>query len=265
MSDVASAAASSSFHMLSLNHGLFDSDMNSFFDVAATGLGESYAADAVLLDADYPVNNFTAVNQSASDSPSIDSVTVSPKDLLKDPLASAPPSTAFTNLTSPSIFDSPDVNESFDTSPLFNSQDIDLGADQWYPLFSGSAVGNDESPANPTEEIYEQTAFALQANPDQRPRSSPKQAVPNARGTPNSKHSSFSGVSAKKRDRPLPPITVDDLSDTVALKRARNTLAARKSRQKKMQRVDELEQTIEELKEEVNHWKDLALRQQAGL
>ena len=239
--------------------------MTSFFDMAATGLGEPYGADVGLFDSEYPSNNFTAVNDPTSESPANDPATVSPKDLLRDPLASAPPSTAFTNLTSPSIFDSPDVNESFETSPLFNSQDVDLATDQWYSLFPGAALGNDDSPANPTEEIYEQTAYALQANVDRRRRSSPNQSPQNARGTPNTKHSSISGVSAKKRDKPLPPITIEDPNDTIAMKRARNTLAARKSRQKKVQRFDELEQTIEELREEVSHWKNLALNRQPGL
>lgn len=233
-----------------------------FFDMDTTGLGgESFAADAALFDAEYPTTHFTAVNEPmAASSSSNDVATVSPKDLMRDPLASAPPSTAFTNLTSPSIFDSPDVNDSFETSPLFNGQDVDLGADQWFSLFPGTSAENDESPANPTAEIYEQTAYALQANPDRR-RSSPGQSPLNARGT-HGKHSSISGVSAKKRDKPLPPITIEDPNDTIAMKRARNTLAARKSRQKKVQRFDELEQTIEELKEEVTHWKNLALSRQ---
>ena len=44
------------------------------------------------------------------------------------------------------------------------------------------------------------------------------------------------------------------------MKRARNTLAARKSRQRKMQRFEELEDEIAKLKEERDHWKSLALR-----
>jgi len=50
-----------------------------------------------------------------------------------------------------------------------------------------------------------------------------------------------------------------DTEDTVAFKRARNTLAARKSRAKKMQRMDELEQIVHELKQEVSYWKARAM------
>ena len=58
--------------------------------------------------------------------------------------------------------------------------------------------------------------------------------------------SSVAGVGAKKRDKPLPPIMVDE-HDTVALKRARNTAAARKSRAKKVEERDTLETRIAEL------------------
>jgi len=56
------------------------------------------------------------------------------------------------------------------------------------------------------------------------------------------------------------PHIVEDPNDTVAMKRARNTLAARKSRQRKMQRFDELEEKIAKLEEERDHWKGIALR-----
>jgi general control protein GCN4 len=71
-------------------------------------------------------------------------------------------------------------------------------------------------------------------------------------------------VNSRKRDKPLPPIIVEDPNDTVAMKRARNTLAARKSRQRKMQRFDELEDKIAKLEAERDHWKDIALRRGGG-
>ncbi|KAK6435488.1 Transcriptional regulatory protein sin3 [Oleoguttula sp. CCFEE 5521] len=48
------------------------------------------------------------------------------------------------------------------------------------------------------------------------------------------------GPTVKKRNKPLPPIVVDE-SDSVALARARNTAAARKSRAKKAEQRDVLE------------------------
>ncbi|KAI9827562.1 MAG: hypothetical protein M1832_004912 [Thelocarpon impressellum] len=232
-------------------------DMHGLFDLSAN-YGEAFQPEAPLFDADYASPRFTSVNEPAATMPS--QGTVSPKDLVRDPLASAPPSTAFTNLTSPSIFDSPDVADSFETSPMFNSGDADLGADSWFSLFPGGGAGeSDASPPNPSDELYEQ---APAAGADRR-RPSPGLSPGGARGTP-ARHSSVSGVGARKRDKPLPPICVEDPSDTVAMKRMRNTLAARKSRQKKVQRFDELEQTIEELRGEVSHWKSLALSRSAG-
>ena len=81
---------------------------------------------------------------------------------------------------------------------------------------------------------------------------------------PSGTHSSVSGVNSRKRDKPLPPIIVEDPNDTVAMKRARNTLAARKSRQRKMQRFDELEDKIAKLEAERDHWKAIALKRTGG-
>jgi len=74
--------------------------------------------------------------------------------------------------------------------------------------------------------------------------------------------SSLSGVTSRKREKipPLPPIIVDDPNDTIEMKRARNTLAARKSRQRKMQRFEEMEDEIARLTAERDHWKSLTLK-----
>jgi hypothetical protein len=52
---------------------------------------------------------------------------------------------------------------------------------------------------------------------------------------------------------------VEDPSDTIAMKRARNTLAARKSRERKAARLDELEEKIAKLEAERDHWRNMAL------
>jgi hypothetical protein len=54
---------------------------------------------------------------------------------------------------------------------------------------------------------------------------------------------------------------VDDPNDVIAMKRARNTLAARKSRERKAQRLEDLEAKIARLEAERDHWKQLALAQ----
>ena len=64
-------------------------------------------------------------------------------------------------------------------------------------------------------------------------------------------------------NKPLPPIVVDDPNDVAAMKRARNTLAARKSRERKAQRLEELEERIAELEQERDHWRDRAEKAEA--
>lgn len=185
--------------------------------------------------------------------------TVSPQDLLRDPFASAPNSTAFTNLTSPSTYnESPEYSDNFDVSPFVGGGDIDqaLAGDPWYPLFPQDEQADqaaDHSPLLPEEEL--EVSEHLRST---------RRRSGTASSPPSGPHASVSGVNSRKRDKPLPPIIVEDPNDTVAMKRARNTLAARKSRQRKMQRFEELEDEIAKLKSERDHWKSLALRRTGG-
>lgn len=209
------------------------------------------------------VNTIYDPQMNLSSSSSTNMETVSPHDLLRDPFASAPNSTAFTNLTSPSTYnESPEYNDNFDVSPFIgNNGDLDhaLSGDPWYPLFpqedqADQSQNVDHSPLLPEEEL--EVSEHLRSNTRRRSgtTSSP----------PSGTHASVSGVNSRKRDKPLPPIIVEDPNDTVAMKRARNTLAARKSRQRKMQRFEELEDKIEKLEAERDHWKSIALKRTGG-
>lgn len=51
----------------------------------------------------------------------------------------------------------------------------------------------------------------------------------------------------KPRSQPLAPVVVDHSADVVTVKRARNTEAARRSRARKLERMTQLEQKVEEL------------------
>jgi len=183
--------------------------------------------------------------------------TVSPQDLLlpENPFMSAPNSAALTTLTSPSIYDaSPDFGDGYDVSPDFGSNDYVSGGNpgEWFTLFPETlpkAENVKDSPATHSEEL--ESAARKPATSGHRRKSS--------HSPPSGRHSSISGVNPRRRDKPLPPIVVDDPSDTVAMKRARNTLAARKSRERKAQRVEELEEMIEKLEAERDHWKAMAL------
>jgi general control protein GCN4 len=180
--------------------------------------------------------------------------TVSPSEVTMNPTMPTP------TFSSPYFFDSP--SEGYDTSPLFSADDI-TGGDNWYSLFPEA---NQDSEDNSSAAAAAASASLHQAmigeiivkQSDSRESTTSPETSPKFTGsTRMQKRSSTSGV--RKRQQPLPPIVVEDPSDIVALKRARNTLAARKSRAKKAEKMDEMEATIQELKAEVEHWKSIAL------
>ncbi|KAL0469827.1 hypothetical protein QR685DRAFT_302313 [Neurospora intermedia] len=218
--------------------------------------------------------------------------TVSPQELLlHEPYLSAPSSTALTALTSPSLFDgSPDF-DTFDISPSFGHSDLE-NPDTWFSLFPDAAPlpqaqaqvqtqpqtqTQTEQQTQPLPELIqpvqptvqptvEQTVHSVEASPatpsedlEVLSPGSGHQRRKSSVSPPSGRHSSVAGVSSRRRDKPLPPIIVEDPSDVVAMKRARNTLAARKSRERKAQRLEELEAKIEELIAERDRWKNLAL------
>ncbi|KAK1779652.1 hypothetical protein QBC45DRAFT_432306 [Copromyces sp. CBS 386.78] len=212
--------------------------------------------------------------------------TVSPQELLlHEPYLSAPSSTALTALTSPSIFDgSPDFDH-FDISPSFGHSDLD-NPDSWFSLFPDAKPPPEaqaqtqtqaEQQTQPQPDLIqsvqqtvqpsvEQAVHSVEASPATQSEdlevSSPgsgHQRRKSSASSPSGRHSSVAGVGSRRRDKPLPPIIVEDPSDVVAMKRARNTLAARKSRERKAQRLEELEAKIEELIAERDRWKNLAL------
>jgi hypothetical protein len=187
--------------------------------------------------------------------------TVSPQDLLiQEPFMSAPNSTALTALTSPSIYNgSPEFNDSYDVSPNFGSNDFDASAaDVWYPLFPQENAAQPPAEHSPAE-ASDDLEVSEPASSHQR-RKSGGNTSPGSSG----RHSSVSGVNSKRRDKPLPPIIIEDPSDIVAMKRARNTLAARKSRERKAQRLEDLEEKIAKLEAERDHWMKLALASNGG-
>jgi hypothetical protein len=192
--------------------------------------------------------------------------TVSPHDLfLQEPFMSAPNSSALTALTSPSIYnESPDF-DAFNTSPNFGSSDFDGPADKWYPLFpqeTAPAVAAPQASVenSPLQKSDDMDALVMERSSSGESRRKSTNSPPSSGG----RHASVSGVGARKRDKPLPDIIVEDPTDIVAMKRARNTLAARKSRQRKAVRFEELEERIAKLEEERDHWKKIALAQSGG-
>lgn len=210
--------------------------------------------------ADFDLHQLQTFDSISHPAPASDSVqTISPKDIMVDSL-SAPPSTTYTNLTTPGtsyLDDSPGyMATSTDTSPLFASDNLGPDADYWPPLFnddSNQHVADDAAHDGVTESPSNVHVAPMMSRHD----SSPGQS--SSRSSHQGRHSFTSGVNPRRRDKPLPVITVDDPHDTVAVKRARNTMAARKSRQKRVERNDELVTQVAELEKKVDYWKQIAL------
>jgi hypothetical protein len=72
--------------------------------------------------------------------------------------------------------------------------------------------------------------------------------------------STTSGATTRRRR----PIVIEDPDDYAAMKRARNTIASRKSRQKKVERMDYLEREIARLRGERDYWRSLVLASSAA-
>ena len=235
----------------------FTSDFNAASDTSPDHSLDDFAD----ISPQYGSIAFESINHPTS---AIDSVqTISPKDIMVDTI-SAPASTTFTNLTTPgtSYLESPlYMAGSTDTSPLFAEDHLGAEADNWPSLFG------DEN----THHVADQTAYILDSPSSNHvaPHMSRNASSPGKSSTRSSqqgRHSFASGVSAKRRDKPLPAITIADPEDTVAVKRARNTMAARKSREKRVKRTDELlarnaelEKENDTVKVDRDYWKNIAL------
>ena len=213
---------------------------------------------------------FTAINTQSVTSPP---QTISPKDLHPE-LASAPPSTAFTNLTSPDINESPYKLESYDTSPLFQNDGTGLGNESWPSLFPDDPVDNygntlfGDNAAHANTDISRTMSHQSLAQTSSSDNSPLVGGAAMARKTSNDRplsqtvprNSSTSGISKPRRRKgPLPDIHVDP-NDKVAIKRARNTLAARESRQRKYEHTSLLEGRVSELEAEIAERDDTIAR-----
>ena len=185
-------------------------------------------------------SDFSAAHEPFDATTSYDSsFTVSPHDVLID---SAPPSSVFSNLTTPEngYLESPQTY--INNSP--NEQEFGDDPDFWPTLFP-EAEEQDRKHAAQSSPVKIHTAPAMSRTTSSGQLSS--------RSSHQGRLSARSGVN-KRRTQPLPPIKVDE-TDTVAVKRARNTLAARKSRQRRTEKTEELESEVQRLTLEVEMWK----------
>lgn len=174
--------------------------------------------------------SFTPINASLPSAPS----TVSPKDLFMDSMSSVSSSSAFPDLTPAS-----EMLATPDTSPWFNDLDkISMNENYAFPLFPEMGDESDFPDTTPAIKRSDSKIVIAEAQYDRK--------ISSASASPalGVKMSTTAGV--RKRQKPLPAIIVDK-EDPVAVKRARNTAAARKSRERKELHRDTLETRIAEL------------------
>lgn len=224
-------------------------DFNDFTNMAPDAHSDGHFDSALDFGAQFESINHPASAQGSNVQ------TISPKDLMVDTI-SAPPSGAFTDLTTPgtSTFESPYMANSSTTSSMFLEESFSEDPDQWPSLFPSVDEPMSDGPLSHFTQSPTTTHVAPKMS---RNASSPGQS--SARSSTQGRHSFVSGVAPRRRDKPLPSITIEDPNDTVAVKRARNTLAARKSREKRQERTEALLTQVNMLEEEVEKWKSIAL------
>jgi len=109
-----------------------------------------------------------------------------------------------------------------------------------------------------TERLKEHTSILSTTDLLSRPLSPLQVSVATAsrkRKRTSAKAKRAKSTSPEDEDSGLPEIVIVDKGDAAAVKRARNTLAARRYRQKKMDRMQELEEELEETETERDEWK----------
>ncbi|KIW95199.1 uncharacterized protein Z519_03783 [Cladophialophora bantiana CBS 173.52] len=236
-------------------------DMATAFDSMYLPGGDFSAShdDFLDLEPNFQSNNhFTTVNSGVNDG------TISPTDLFKDDamIMSAPPSTAFPNLSTPdsSFLESPAIASSgLNTSPLEDGElDAQLNfaeLDNMVPLFPQNSL--DQFACHPlsTAPFTQSTSSAVSSRPASRAQETGMVRQKSSPGRPPSqpyhtrKRSETYGVSkASKPRKSLPEITIDSDDDKETAKRKKNTAAARKSRQRKQEHAEAAEAEIQRLR-----------------
>ncbi|KKY27658.1 putative bzip transcription factor [Phaeomoniella chlamydospora] len=213
----------------------------------------SVSPDNFMISSSKEALAWTAVNQPSGASPT---GTVSPTDLALEPsmTMSAPSSTAFPNLNTPGshVLDSPywgynnGGSSSLDTSPLHPDGQLDASLDtsDWTgPLFPDPISDPFAEPLPSTEVVSTHSADSSSPMVRQKSGGSPGRPIGSGR-----KASDVAGISkANKSRKPLPDIVIDDNDDREVAKRKKNTAAARKSRERKLERFQDQEQEIARL------------------
>lgn len=252
---------------IDLAHDFFDFS-NEPFNEDESSPDHQIFQDNTAPEMDYSIDfsspMFNPINGMASGQRSELPTTVSPKDVFID---SNPSSSVTTNMTTPaSLLNDTPLSQYLD-SPAYSNTDspwgdnLDMENHTFPSLFPADNTGFDD-------DVFSQQTVHQSVEPMGPPRMTRIRSSPDSStslGATHSRHSSIAGVRARKRNQPLPEVFPKEPDDPVAVKRARNTMAARKSREKKVQRLEELAATVDtlmqdkaELEQQVTYWRGLA-------
>lgn len=241
-----------SYHLprlgISLTHSSLDMEEQTNNTVA--GLAESTMDFAAFLTVDdmASAHGFPVSNPGSN--------TVSPQEVFLDyDGLSAPNSNALTDLTTPSMCD----DSPFDVSPVFGTADIE--SRNWAPLFS-----NNDMFSSSTLEPLALSTSSLDKADTEMVRTVSGSSITLDNDVLRQRLSVVSGInkSSRRTLKDLPEIEVDDCDDK-AVKRARNTMAARKSRQKKRDTEDALRLALDAMTADRDHWRLVAIQHGAPL
>ncbi|KAI4149792.1 MAG: hypothetical protein LQ340_004445 [Diploschistes diacapsis] len=201
--------------------------------------------------------NFDNLSFDSVNSSNANPQTVSPKDVVMDVGFSAPQSAVLTNLSTPQTlsWDSPFGDPAFsnNTSPIFDDYDeeLDAAASDWPSLF----------PSEFPDEVKQSIE-----NPSPASDNSPSAStMTRNQSSPGQRHSSVSGVKKSRgRGKPLPDLDPEKVDNPVIKKRVRNTIAARKSRNKRamereahLEEIAQLRHELDQTKAELERYKSL--------
>lgn len=222
-----------------------------------------------------PQNGFASgegfdFNTAADFDPMTNTGTISPSELMRTDsyIMSNPPSTAFPNLNTPdsSYLESPALASSgLNTSPMDNGLlDSTLDFSQLenmpslfpaeYDQFDQSVLDQPPTHNSSFTSLKTQSTRSTSSNasPMVRQKSSPgRPPAPYPANVPQHharKHSESAGVNKKNLRKNLPEIEVNSEDDKETAKRKKNTAAARKSRQRKLEMNDAMEAEIARLR-----------------
>ena len=188
--------------------------------------------------------------------------TVSPSELMRQDsfVMSNPPSTAFPNLSTPDsgYLESPAMASSgLNTSPMDDALlDGTLNfseLDSMPPLFPQTSY--DQFSQLPSDKLHASSSFTS-VNSRPSAGNSPMVRQKSSPGRPPAtfharKLSDTAGINKAKSRKTLPEIKVDSEDDKDVAKRKKNTAAARKSRQRKMEITEAMEAEIQRLRQMV--------------